>query len=199
MFSAPKLNQSLSTSGPSASVQPMAPKIAAISSMVRAIGWIRPVSRGRGGRVGSIVSRARRSSSAAASSSALRASRSPPVSASFNWFSAAPRSRRCSGGVLPRSRSRPVSEPLRPSTAMRTASQARKSVAAASAASVSFLRASRSSVIDGLTIMISGAINANGHPETDRVAAEIRFRRQPRQASAAWTLSRMALKVAGSS
>ena len=31
----------------------MAPKIAAISSMVRLIGWIRPVSRGRGGRVGS--------------------------------------------------------------------------------------------------------------------------------------------------
>ncbi len=29
-------------------VQPMAPKIAAISSMVRLIGWIRPVSRGRG-------------------------------------------------------------------------------------------------------------------------------------------------------
>ena len=34
----------------------MAPKIAAISSMVRLIGWIRPVSRGRGGRVGSIRS-----------------------------------------------------------------------------------------------------------------------------------------------
>ena len=53
MFSAPKFIQSDSTSGPSAIAQPMAPKIAAISSMVRLIGWIRPVSRGRGGSVGS--------------------------------------------------------------------------------------------------------------------------------------------------
>ena len=52
MFSAPKFIQSDSTSGPSAISQPMAPKMAAISSMVRLIGWIRPVSRGRGGRRG---------------------------------------------------------------------------------------------------------------------------------------------------
>ena len=52
MFSAPKFSQSDSTSGPSAISQPMAPKMAAISSMVRLIGWIRPVSRGRGGRRG---------------------------------------------------------------------------------------------------------------------------------------------------
>ena len=52
----------------------MAPKIAAISSMVRLIGWIRPAGRGRGGRVGSMRSCARRASRSAASSSALRAS-----------------------------------------------------------------------------------------------------------------------------
>ena len=74
MFSAPKFIQSDSTSGPSAMVQPMAPKIAAISSMVRLIGWIRPVSRGRGGRVGSSRSAARRASSAASSSADRRAS-----------------------------------------------------------------------------------------------------------------------------
>ena len=70
MLSAPKFIQSDSTSGPSAIVQPMAPKIAAISSMVRLIGWIRPVSRGRGGSVGSRRSAARRASSSAFSSAA---------------------------------------------------------------------------------------------------------------------------------
>ncbi len=113
MFNAPKLNQSVSTSGPSTTVQPMAPKIAAISSMVREIGWIRPLSLGRGGRVGSIRSDSRRASSAASSSAIFRLSIAD-VSASFRRFNAAPRSFRCSGGVLPRSRSMPVRVPLTP-------------------------------------------------------------------------------------
>ena len=50
-------------------------------------------------------------------------------SASFSWFSAAPRSRRCSGGALPRSFSSAVSLPFLPSTPTRTASQARRSAA----------------------------------------------------------------------
>ena len=58
---------------------------------------------------GSIRSCASRASSAAASSAALAAPRCAGVSASFSRFSAAPRSRRCSGGVLPRSLSSPVS------------------------------------------------------------------------------------------
>ena len=97
MLRAEKLSQSLSMSGPSAISKPMAPKMAAISSMVRLIGWIRPAGAGRGGRVTSRRSAARRASSAAASSAARRASMAA-ASSSFSAFSAAPRVRRSSGG-----------------------------------------------------------------------------------------------------
>ena len=52
MLRAEKLCQSVSMSGPSAMANPIAPKIAAISSDVRLIGWISPRDLGRGGRVG---------------------------------------------------------------------------------------------------------------------------------------------------
>ena len=144
MLRAEKLCQSVSMSGPSAMANPIAPKIAAISSDVRLIGWISPRDLGRGGRVASIRSVASLPSSAAASRSARRAS-SAAVSASFSRFTAAPRSRRASGAIFPRSFSSAVTVPLRPSSATRTASQARRSVAAAREASASALRADRSS------------------------------------------------------
>ena len=49
MLSAPKLCQSLSMSGPSATAKPMAPKIAVSSSTVRLIGWMPPASAPAGG------------------------------------------------------------------------------------------------------------------------------------------------------
>ncbi len=198
MFSAPKFIQSDSTSGPSAIAQPMAPKMAAISSMVRLIGWIRPVSRGRGGRVGSSVSFARRASSSAFSSSARRAS-IRVVRVSLSRFSAAPRSRRCSGGVLPRSRSSPVRRPFRPSVATRTASQARRSGAAARAASVSRSRSERSSVMGSIHTRHA---RASGHPGGRRRISRpgsLLVREVPCQTSAVCTFFTISANDAASS
>ena len=68
----------------------------------------------------------------------------------------------------------PVSRPLRPSTATRTASQARRSVAAASAASVSACRADRSSVM-AIDLMPSCAAHG-GHPAGETGCAGLRSR-----------------------
>ena len=51
MLRAVKLWKSSSISGPSATVKPISPKMATISSMVWLTGWMRPSASGRGGRV----------------------------------------------------------------------------------------------------------------------------------------------------
>jgi hypothetical protein len=166
MFSAEKFSQSLSMSGPSATLKPWAPNSATSSSKVRLIGWMPPASGpaggcGRGGRVTSIRSAARRASSAAASSARRRVSISPS-SAAFSRFSAAPRSFRCSGATAPRPFSSAVSRPLFPSVPTRTASQARRSAAAASWDAVSVARAARSSPVVVVSVISSGPEQAKG-------------------------------------
>ena len=114
MLSAPKLCQSLSMSGPSATANPIAPKIAMISSVVRLTGWIDPTSPAAGGSVTSSRSAASLAASSALSSTARRASMDA-ANSSRSAFSAAPRARRSSGASLPSSLSSPVSAPDFPS------------------------------------------------------------------------------------
>ncbi len=68
MLRAVKLWKSSSMCGPSATVKPIAPKIATTSSMVWLIGWMRPSGSARTGRVTSMRSVLRRAASASASS-----------------------------------------------------------------------------------------------------------------------------------
>ena len=141
MFSAPKLCQSVSTSGPSAMLKPMAPKIAAISS----IGAADRMDRGRrrGARRqrdvdplgGEPCGERRRVQCRAARLDPRRELVLQPVERGAALAAQLGRGR----AQILEQRCQPA---VRPSTATRTASHARRSAAAASAASVSARRAS---------------------------------------------------------
>ncbi len=133
MFSASKLNQSDSTWGPSATAKPMSAKIAVSSSITWLTGWIVPRGRGRAGSVTSSHSDRSRSSSAASARPDLRARRAASIS-SFSTFRLAPAALRASGSILPRVAIRALISPFLPRAAMRTASSADSSAAAATAA-----------------------------------------------------------------
>ena len=134
-FSAVKLNQSVSISGPSAMEKPMSEKIAVISSITWLTGWMRPCAVGAGGsgRVISTRSAARRASSALACSAPLRCSIRSAISF-FSPLMAGPALLRSSDGMLPRLASSAETEPFFPSAATRTASMAASSAAPSMAA-----------------------------------------------------------------
>ena len=96
MLRAVKLWKSSSISGPSATVKPISPKMATISSMVWLTGWMRPSASGRGGRVTSTRSLGEPGVERGLGEVALaRVERA--ATASFRAFRRWPASRRSSG------------------------------------------------------------------------------------------------------
>src|SRR3984885_14123508 len=132
-------------SGPSATENPMSAKIAVSSSQTWLSGWIRPASAGvsRRGRVTSIVSEARRASSAADFRTSRRALKAP-VTLSLARLIAAPWVLRSSGDILPKVARSAEIEPFLPSAETRTVSRAASSPAAAIWARTSCSSAARS-------------------------------------------------------
>jgi len=165
-----------------------APKIAAISSMVRAIGDQPFRVGGRQGGVDPLMRQTLIQGRIQARTSGIQ-SHGQRV---LELVQGRARSLRCSGGSCQVAHSREGA--VAPSTAIRTASQARRSLRLP-APRRSRLESSRSSVIK-----ISHARARNWRPLT-RTAPRARpggrgnrSQEQPRQTSAAWTLSTMALK-----
>src|SRR5690606_22867462 len=108
--------------------------MSAMRCMVRLIGWMPPRPASRPGRVTSIDSPARRASSSASSSAALRADSACPT-ASRTRLMASPAALRWSGGSAPSDLSWEVMLPLLPSRATRSDSSASAVGAASMSAS----------------------------------------------------------------
>ena len=164
-LSASKLSHSASRTGPSATSQPMATKMSAISSEPVVTGCRAPVGTRSVGSVTSTVSSASIRSACSASSSASRAA-SACCTAPRAWPTRWPASLRAWGGSAPISRLASASGDRSPVWSIRTCLSASRSAAAVIAASAASRAASTSS---GLRAATSTGSKSVLGPDTGRV------------------------------
>ena len=149
-FSASKLSHSASSSGPSATSQPMATNTSIIWSIRAVIGWIAPVGARSTGRVTSTRSSTRRWASSTSAISPSRAARAWAIRPRA-WPIRLPASLRAWGGRAPISRLARAIGDRSPAWASRAALSSASEVAAANAASASATAASTWSASNGVT------------------------------------------------
>ena len=150
-FSASKLSHSASSSGPSATSQPMATKTSSIWSIKAVIGWTAPVGASGTGRVTSTRSSTRRWASSTAADLGSPGRPGPALIRPRAWPIRLPASLRACGGRAPISRLASAIGDRSPAWASRAALSSASEVAAANAASASATAASTFSASNGVT------------------------------------------------